>query len=130
MKTKQVNIRLTEEERDQFKALALAHGVDASDYFRSKVFDHDLSTINSDMKSTEDLEKRARAAEKIIKKTELEKRLPEHILRRLAYLSSINQKLDFIVENIPQLLQPHEKSEANDLTNYLEELQQLLHGDF
>ncbi|TFW18669.1 plasmid mobilization protein [Duganella callida] len=131
MKTKQVNIRLTEEERDQFKALAFAHGLDASDYFRSRVLSLDVISTTSIIESSEELTKRAIAADRIIKKRELEKHIPEHVLRRLSYLSSMNQKLDDMLKLLYAFQHgAATESVATKLTAYLEELQQAIQGEF
>jgi hypothetical protein len=96
----QLNFRLSQEEIDEFKAIAHGFGMSAAEYFRAKFLDiHNSSQANS-LVSIEELERRAKLAEKIIKQHEIDKNPGVNRLALLRYSNLINIKIEEIADYV------------------------------
>jgi antitoxin component of RelBE/YafQ-DinJ toxin-antitoxin module len=131
-KTKQINFRISPEELLRFKTIALSYGMDASEYFREKFLDTESDLTVSRSLSTAELQKRAKAAEKIIALREIEKTQDPINLRRIYYGNLINLRMEEIANYAASRVElDQDASSKNDnILKMLEALQHLIHGEF
>lgn len=95
-KNKQINFRLSADDLLRFRAIAFSHGMDATDYFRAKFLDVQTGAPASRPPSTQELEKRAKAAEKLIILRDIEKKTDPIRLRKIYIENLINISLEEI----------------------------------
>ena len=100
MKTRQLNIRLTQEQYSRFHAIALMHNMDASQYFRAKLLGVEAELLSAKHPSANDLERKVKAAETIINTRVLAREQSHEELYRFEILVLISRRLDEIADYI------------------------------
>lgn len=130
MKTKQVNFRLTLKEHEDFRAIAFAHGLDASQYFRSKFLSFNDSPNIRSKESTADMVLRAEAAVKILRLREEENSPSPFLLQRLRYLKLIEHQISEIAKTIVKGSASNLNRTQVEILESLEEIEKFIKGVF
>lgn len=130
-KRSQLNFRLSPEEIDEFKAIAEGFGMSATDYFRAKFLDTSEATQSHSLIPIEELEKRAKLAEKIIRQNEIDKNPGINRLAVLHYSNLINMRMEKIVGYASHLsLADHDTDKFDEIIRMISDMQKYVDGDF
>jgi hypothetical protein len=127
----QLNFRLSQEEIDEFKAISHGFGMSAAEYFRAKFLDIDNSSQANSLVSIEELERRAKLAEKIIKQHEIDKNPGVNRLALLRYSNLINIKIEEIAAYVSRPPLVHQDAaRVDEIIKMLSHIQRYVDGEF
>jgi len=130
-KRSQLNFRLSQEEIDEFKAISEGFGMSATEYFRAKFLDIDNSNQTNSLISIEELERRVKLAEKIIKQREIDKNPGVNRLALLSYSNQINMKIEEIADYVSRPPLVHQDAaRIDEIIKMLSHIQQYINGEF
>jgi hypothetical protein len=127
----QLNFRLSQEEIDEFKAISQGFGMSAAEYFRAKFLDIDNRSQANSLVSIEELERRAKLAEKIIKQHEIDKNPGVNRLALLRYSNLINIKIEEIADYVSRPPLVHQDAaRVDEIIKMLSYIQRYVDGEF
>jgi len=127
----QLNFRLSQEEIDEFKAISQGFGMSATEYFRVKFLDTDNIGQTNSLVSIEELERRAKLGEKIIKQHEIDKNPGVNRLALLSYSNLINMKIEEIAAHVSRPPFVHQDgAKVDEIIEMLSHIQQYIDGEF
>ncbi|WP_139168730.1 MULTISPECIES: hypothetical protein [unclassified Duganella] len=127
----QLNFRLSPEEIDEFKEISQGFGMSTTEYFRAKFLDIGNGGEPSPLISIEELERRAKLAEKIIKQHEIDKNPGKNRLTLLNYSNLINLKIEEIAAYVSRPTLVHQDAaKVDEVIKMLSNIQQYIDGEF